>query len=71
MLAGLKFFYVNTLGYDWPLLTKKKFAGHGRIAYPTFGVMPIAAAWLEPFDTMPAQGSPMAVAETENVLPRE
>ena len=24
MLAGLKFFYVNTLGYEWPLLTKKK-----------------------------------------------
>ena len=23
LLAGLKFFYVNTLGYDWPLLTKK------------------------------------------------
>ena len=23
MLAGLKFFYVNRLGYDWPLLTKK------------------------------------------------
>ncbi len=21
LLAGLKFFYVNTLGYDWPLLT--------------------------------------------------
>ena len=27
MLAGLKFFYVNTLGYRWPLLTKKKCAG--------------------------------------------
>jgi integrase/recombinase XerD len=25
-LAGLKFFYVNTLGYDWPLFTKKKSA---------------------------------------------
>jgi integrase/recombinase XerD len=24
LLAGLKFFYVNTLGYDWPLLTKKE-----------------------------------------------
>ena len=23
LLAGIKFFYVNTLGYDWPLLTKK------------------------------------------------
>ncbi len=24
MFAGLKFFYINTLGYQWPLLTKKK-----------------------------------------------
>ena len=24
MFFGLKFFYVNTLGYDWPLFTKKK-----------------------------------------------
>ncbi len=24
MFAGLKFFYLNTLGYDWPLFTKKK-----------------------------------------------
>ena len=24
--AGLKSFYVNTLGYDWPLFTKKKSA---------------------------------------------
>ncbi len=23
MLAGLKFFYLNTLNYDWPLFTKK------------------------------------------------
>jgi hypothetical protein len=23
MLAGLKFFYLNTHGYDWPLFTKK------------------------------------------------
>jgi hypothetical protein len=22
--AGLKFFYVNTLGCDWPLFTKKR-----------------------------------------------
>jgi len=22
--AGMKFVYVNTLGYDWPLFTKKK-----------------------------------------------
>ena len=44
LLAGIKFFYVNTLGYDWPLLTKKKFAGHGRSVCPTFGAMPIVAA---------------------------
>ena len=25
---GLKFFYLNTLGYDWPLFTKKKSASH-------------------------------------------
>jgi integrase/recombinase XerD len=30
MLAGLKFFYLRTLGYEWPLFTKKKFASHGR-----------------------------------------
>ena len=23
LFAGLKFFYVNTLGYEWPLFTKK------------------------------------------------
>jgi hypothetical protein len=23
MFAGLKFFYLHTLGYDWPLFTKK------------------------------------------------
>ncbi len=23
LFTGLKFFYVNTLGYDWPLFTKK------------------------------------------------
>jgi integrase/recombinase XerD len=26
IFAGLKFFYLNTLGYDWPLFTKKKSA---------------------------------------------
>jgi hypothetical protein len=24
LLAGLRFFYLRTLGYDWPLFTKKK-----------------------------------------------
>jgi len=44
MLAGLKFFYVNTLGYDWPLLTKKKSASHVRSGCPTLEVTMIAAA---------------------------
>ncbi|MCP3996211.1 MAG: hypothetical protein GY722_14295 [bacterium] len=44
LLAGIKFFYVNTLGYDWPLLTKKKFAGHGRSVCPTCEATPIVAA---------------------------
>jgi hypothetical protein len=26
--AALKFLYINTLGYDWPLFTKKKSASH-------------------------------------------
>jgi hypothetical protein len=44
LLAGLKFFYVQTLGYDWPLLTKKKFASRDRSGCPMFAAMPIAAA---------------------------
>jgi hypothetical protein len=44
MFAGLKFFYVNTLGYEWPLFTKKKSASHARNACPTSAVMRIAAA---------------------------
>jgi integrase/recombinase XerD len=28
MFAGLKFFYLNTLDYDWALFTKKKSASH-------------------------------------------
>lgn len=44
MLAGLKFFYVNTLGYEWPLLTKKKSASRGRSGCPTFVATRIAAA---------------------------
>jgi Phage integrase, N-terminal SAM-like domain len=31
---GLKFFYLNTLGYDWPLFTKKKSAGHAGSGCP-------------------------------------
>ena len=44
LFAGLKFFYVNTLGYDWPLLTKKKFASHAKSGCPTSVAMTIAAA---------------------------
>ena len=35
---AIKFFYVNTLGCDWPLLTKKKFAS------PSASVCPPSAA---------------------------
>ena len=44
ILAGLKFFYVQTLGYDWPLFTKKKSASRNRNACRTCVAMPIAAA---------------------------
>jgi integrase/recombinase XerD len=44
ILAGLKFFYLNTLGYEWPLFTKKKSASHARSGCPTSAVMRIAAA---------------------------
>jgi hypothetical protein len=44
MFAGLKFFYVNTLGYEWALFTKKKYASHARSGCPTSAVMRIAAA---------------------------
>ncbi len=44
LFAGLKFFYVNTLGYDWALLTKKKFASHASSGCPTSAVTRIAAA---------------------------
>jgi Phage integrase, N-terminal SAM-like domain len=44
MFFGLKFFYVNTLGYDWPLFTKKKFASQAGSGCRTSAVTPIAAA---------------------------
>ena len=44
MFAGLKFFYLNTLGYDWPLFTKKKSASHARSGFPTSAVTRTAAA---------------------------
>jgi integrase/recombinase XerD len=44
IFSGLKFFYLNTLGYDWPLFTKKKSASHAECACPPSGAMRIAAA---------------------------
>ena len=35
MVAGLKFFYLNTVGYDWPLFIKKKCASRCRSGCPT------------------------------------
>src|SRR5271166_5050204 len=43
MFAGLKFFYLNTLGYDWPLFTKKKSASHAGSGCPTSAVTRTAA----------------------------
>jgi integrase/recombinase XerD len=42
--AGLKFLFINTLGYDWPLFTKKKSASHAGNGCPTSAVTTIAAA---------------------------
>ncbi len=44
MFFGLKFFYVDTLGYQWPLFTKKKYASHATYGYPTSAAMTIVAA---------------------------
>ena len=44
LFYGLKFFYVNTLGYDWPLFTKKKSASHTRSGCPMSVATKIAAA---------------------------
>jgi hypothetical protein len=41
---GLKFLYVNTLGYDWPLFTKKKCASQAGSGCPTSVATRIAAA---------------------------
>ncbi len=43
IVAGLKFLYTQTLGYDWPLFVKKKSASHARSACPTSAAMRIAA----------------------------
>jgi hypothetical protein len=42
LFAGLKFFYLNTLGYEWALFTKKKCASPARNACPTSAAMTIA-----------------------------
>ena len=44
MFFGLKFFYVHTLGYEWPLFTKKKYASHATYDCPTSAPMTIVAA---------------------------
>ena len=44
MFYGLKFFYIQTLDYDWPLFTKKKSASHAESDCPTSEVTRIAAA---------------------------
>ncbi len=44
MFYGLKFFYVNTLGYEWPLFTKKKCGSHARNDCPISAPMTNAAA---------------------------
>jgi integrase/recombinase XerD len=44
LLAGLKFFYLRTLGRTWPLFTQKKSASRGRNACPTCAATPTAAA---------------------------
>ena len=44
ILAGLRFFYLRTLGYDWALFTKKKSASRARSGCPTSAATPTAAA---------------------------
>ena len=44
LFFGLKFFYLQTLGYDWPLFTKKKSASQPESDCPTSAVTRIAAA---------------------------
>ena len=41
---GIKFLFVNTLAYDWPLLTKKKSANPIANAFPAFEATRTAAA---------------------------
>src|ERR1700690_3176894 len=39
LVAGLKFLFLQTMRYDWPLFTKKIFASRGRSACPTSAAM--------------------------------
>ena len=41
---GLKFFYLQTLGYDWPLFTKKKSASQAGSGCPTSAATQTAGA---------------------------
>jgi hypothetical protein len=41
---GIKFLFVNTLAYDWPLLTKKKSGSPIASVFPTFKATRTAAA---------------------------
>jgi integrase/recombinase XerD len=43
-LSSMKFLYLNTLGYDWPLFTKKKSGYPDRNAFPTHGATRTVAA---------------------------
>jgi integrase/recombinase XerD len=44
LLAGLKFFYLRTLGYHWPLFTQKKSVCRCRSGCPTSATTRTAAA---------------------------
>jgi hypothetical protein len=44
IVAGLKFFYLNTLGYQWPLFLKKRSACRSRSGCPTSAATRTAAA---------------------------
>jgi integrase/recombinase XerD len=44
LLAGLRFFYVNTLGYQWPLFLKKRSACRFASGCLTSAATPTAAA---------------------------
>ena len=44
LLAGLRFFYLNTLDRNWPLFLKKRSACRWPSGSPTSAAMPTAAA---------------------------